>query len=227
MKATTAPPTAPSSAGSRSSTRRSWHPKTSPRPPTSASPTATSSRSALPTCSWTRRASRPTATTWTRTCRSASASSLRRRGLRQGRRLLPGRAAQLGVGRDQPARAGPPAVEPARRHPRQQRPLEEAIAAYEKALAINPNFVRARYNLGVSCINIGCHAEARRPPARRARHAQERRDESGREKRARAPRRRRRRREHRDHRRPHRGHGRRCRTAAPRCTTRCGACLRR
>ncbi|KAM7193744.1 peroxisomal targeting signal 1 receptor encoded by the pex5 protein [Rhypophila sp. PSN 637] len=37
---------------------------------------------------------------------------------------------------------------------------EEAIAAYEKALAIHPNFVRARYNLGVSCINIGCHMEA-------------------------------------------------------------------
>jgi peroxin-5 len=37
---------------------------------------------------------------------------------------------------------------------------EEAIAAYEKALAIHPNFVRARYNLGVSCINIGCHDEA-------------------------------------------------------------------
>ncbi|KAJ9130242.1 Peroxisomal targeting signal 1 receptor encoded by the pex5 protein [Pleurostoma richardsiae] len=37
---------------------------------------------------------------------------------------------------------------------------EEAIAAYEKALALNPNFVRARYNLGVSCMNIGCHAEA-------------------------------------------------------------------
>ncbi|KAL2269749.1 hypothetical protein VTJ83DRAFT_1933 [Remersonia thermophila] len=37
---------------------------------------------------------------------------------------------------------------------------EEAIAAYEKALAIHPNFVRARYNLGISCINIGCHAEA-------------------------------------------------------------------
>ncbi|KAJ4290181.1 Peroxisomal membrane signal receptor PTS1 [Collariella sp. IMI 366227] len=37
---------------------------------------------------------------------------------------------------------------------------EEAIAAYEKALALRPNFVRARYNLGVSCINIGCHAEA-------------------------------------------------------------------
>ncbi|KAH6630631.1 hypothetical protein B0J18DRAFT_107185 [Chaetomium sp. MPI-SDFR-AT-0129] len=37
---------------------------------------------------------------------------------------------------------------------------EEAIAAYEKALSMHPNFVRARYNLGVSCINIGCHAEA-------------------------------------------------------------------
>ena len=33
---------------------------------------------------------------------------------------------------------------------------EEAIAAYEQALTLNPNFVRARYNLGVSCINIGC-----------------------------------------------------------------------
>ncbi|KAF7504665.1 hypothetical protein GJ744_002019 [Endocarpon pusillum] len=37
---------------------------------------------------------------------------------------------------------------------------EDAIAAYEKALTINPNFVRARYNLGVSCINIGCYPEA-------------------------------------------------------------------
>lgn len=37
---------------------------------------------------------------------------------------------------------------------------EEAIAAYEKALMLNPNFVRARYNLGVSCINIGCYEEA-------------------------------------------------------------------
>jgi peroxin-5 len=37
---------------------------------------------------------------------------------------------------------------------------EEAIQAYEKALTINPNFVRARYNLGVSCINIGCNPEA-------------------------------------------------------------------
>src|SRR5690606_34081744 len=37
---------------------------------------------------------------------------------------------------------------------------EEAINAYENALEINPNFVRARYNIGVSCINIGCFAEA-------------------------------------------------------------------
>ncbi|OKL58427.1 hypothetical protein UA08_06116 [Talaromyces atroroseus] len=37
---------------------------------------------------------------------------------------------------------------------------EEAIEAYERALTINPNFVRARYNLGVSCINIGCYPEA-------------------------------------------------------------------
>ncbi|MCJ1312858.1 Peroxisomal membrane signal receptor PTS1 [Agyrium rufum] len=37
---------------------------------------------------------------------------------------------------------------------------EDAITAYEKALTLNPNFVRARYNLGVSCINIGCYEEA-------------------------------------------------------------------
>jgi tetratricopeptide (TPR) repeat protein len=37
---------------------------------------------------------------------------------------------------------------------------EEAINAYERALQLNPNFVRARYNLGVSCINIGCFKEA-------------------------------------------------------------------
>jgi peroxin-5 len=37
---------------------------------------------------------------------------------------------------------------------------EEAIDAYSRALAIRPNFVRARYNLGVSCINIGCFTEA-------------------------------------------------------------------
>lgn len=37
---------------------------------------------------------------------------------------------------------------------------EEAIAAYEQALSLSPNFVRARYNLGVSCININCQQEA-------------------------------------------------------------------
>ncbi|KAI4869269.1 TPR-like protein [Hypoxylon rubiginosum] len=37
---------------------------------------------------------------------------------------------------------------------------EEAIAAYEKALTLRPNFVRARYNLGVSCINMSCYEEA-------------------------------------------------------------------
>ncbi|KAI4209956.1 MAG: hypothetical protein LQ351_007182 [Letrouitia transgressa] len=37
---------------------------------------------------------------------------------------------------------------------------EEAIEAYEKALTLRRNFVRARYNLGVSCINIGCNEEA-------------------------------------------------------------------
>lgn len=31
---------------------------------------------------------------------------------------------------------------------------EEAIEAYTRALELRPNFVRARYNLGVSCINI-------------------------------------------------------------------------
>ena len=37
---------------------------------------------------------------------------------------------------------------------------EEAIEAYEQALQLRPNFVRARYNLGVSCINIGCFHQA-------------------------------------------------------------------
>jgi peroxin-5 len=37
---------------------------------------------------------------------------------------------------------------------------EEAIQAYERALEFRPNFVRARYNLGVSCINMGVLPEA-------------------------------------------------------------------
>ncbi|KAI9829922.1 MAG: Peroxisomal membrane signal receptor PTS1 [Phylliscum demangeonii] len=37
---------------------------------------------------------------------------------------------------------------------------EDAIAAYERALALRPNFVRARYNLGVACINMHCFPQA-------------------------------------------------------------------
>lgn len=37
---------------------------------------------------------------------------------------------------------------------------EEAVNAYFKALELKPTFVRARYNLGVSCINVGCYKEA-------------------------------------------------------------------
>ncbi|KAK6201573.1 uncharacterized protein RJT21DRAFT_120629 [Scheffersomyces amazonensis] len=37
---------------------------------------------------------------------------------------------------------------------------EEAVEAYFKALQLKPTFVRARYNLGVSCINIKCYKEA-------------------------------------------------------------------
>lgn len=34
---------------------------------------------------------------------------------------------------------------------------EEAVAAYHKALQYLPGFTRSRYNLGVSCINLGAH----------------------------------------------------------------------
>ncbi|AMD19792.1 HCL359Cp [Eremothecium sinecaudum] len=37
---------------------------------------------------------------------------------------------------------------------------EEAIQAYHRALALKPTFVRARYNLAVSSMNIGCYKEA-------------------------------------------------------------------
>ncbi|CAR25566.1 hypothetical protein ZYGR_0A01310 [Zygosaccharomyces rouxii] len=37
---------------------------------------------------------------------------------------------------------------------------EEAIQAYHRALQLKPSFVRARYNLAVSSINIGCYKEA-------------------------------------------------------------------
>ena len=37
---------------------------------------------------------------------------------------------------------------------------EAAISAYRKALELRPTFTRATYNLGVSCLNIGCYQEA-------------------------------------------------------------------
>lgn len=37
---------------------------------------------------------------------------------------------------------------------------EEAINAYHCALKLSPGFIRARYNLGISCINLGAYKEA-------------------------------------------------------------------
>ncbi|XP_043466644.1 peroxisomal targeting signal 1 receptor [Leptopilina heterotoma] len=37
---------------------------------------------------------------------------------------------------------------------------EEAIDAYHHALDLSPGFIRARYNLGISCINLGAYKEA-------------------------------------------------------------------
>ncbi|XP_036410845.1 PEX5-related protein-like [Megalops cyprinoides] len=37
---------------------------------------------------------------------------------------------------------------------------EEAVEAYTKALELQPGFIRSRYNLGISCINLGAHREA-------------------------------------------------------------------
>lgn len=37
---------------------------------------------------------------------------------------------------------------------------EEAINAYHRALELSPGFIRARYNLGISCINLGAYKEA-------------------------------------------------------------------
>ncbi|GJN92980.1 hypothetical protein Rhopal_006025-T1 [Rhodotorula paludigena] len=37
---------------------------------------------------------------------------------------------------------------------------EDAIQAYQRALDLRPTFTRATYNLGVSCLNIGCYQEA-------------------------------------------------------------------
>ena len=37
---------------------------------------------------------------------------------------------------------------------------EKAIAAYRKALSLSPGFIRSRFNLGISCINLGAYQEA-------------------------------------------------------------------
>ncbi|XP_008321013.1 peroxisomal biogenesis factor 5 isoform X2 [Cynoglossus semilaevis] len=37
---------------------------------------------------------------------------------------------------------------------------EDAVAAYRRALELQPGFVRSRYNLGISCVNLGAHREA-------------------------------------------------------------------
>lgn len=37
---------------------------------------------------------------------------------------------------------------------------EEAVSAYRRALEISPGFIRARFNLGISCISLGAHREA-------------------------------------------------------------------
>ncbi|KAJ1498020.1 Peroxisomal membrane signal receptor PTS1 [Coelomomyces lativittatus] len=37
---------------------------------------------------------------------------------------------------------------------------EKAIDAYFRALQINPNYIRARYNLGIACIHLKQHKEA-------------------------------------------------------------------
>jgi len=37
---------------------------------------------------------------------------------------------------------------------------EEAINAYREALSLRPGFVRSRFNLGISCINLGAYREA-------------------------------------------------------------------
>lgn len=39
---------------------------------------------------------------------------------------------------------------------------EEAVEAYSKALEIQPGFIRSRYNLGISCINLGAHRSVTR-----------------------------------------------------------------
>ena len=37
---------------------------------------------------------------------------------------------------------------------------EEAVDAYRHALNLSPGFIRCRYNLGISCINLNAHRQA-------------------------------------------------------------------
>ncbi|CAB0008659.1 unnamed protein product [Nesidiocoris tenuis] len=37
---------------------------------------------------------------------------------------------------------------------------EEAVDAYRSALQLSPGFIRARYNLGITCVHLGAHTEA-------------------------------------------------------------------
>ncbi|TFK01467.1 collagen alpha-1(XXV) chain [Platysternon megacephalum] len=37
---------------------------------------------------------------------------------------------------------------------------EEAVAAYRRALELQPGYIRSRYNLGISCINLGAHRQS-------------------------------------------------------------------
>ncbi|XP_026724685.1 peroxisomal targeting signal 1 receptor [Trichoplusia ni] len=37
---------------------------------------------------------------------------------------------------------------------------EEAVDAYHKALHLEPGFIRARYNVGITCMNLGAHRQA-------------------------------------------------------------------
>ncbi|KAF4524527.1 hypothetical protein B566_EDAN002799 [Ephemera danica] len=37
---------------------------------------------------------------------------------------------------------------------------EEAVEAYHRALELSPGFIRARYNVGITCVNLGAHREA-------------------------------------------------------------------
>lgn len=34
---------------------------------------------------------------------------------------------------------------------------EEAVDAYYNALHLSPGFIRARYNLGITCVNLGAN----------------------------------------------------------------------